>query len=292
MKTAGLNSMAQQKQNTVQASAEHQLTEKECSKCKAVKKADKFGKSSKIKSGLRSECKLCRRKGKGRMPKYKAIPPIGFEICKKCNSTKLKVNFRDEQRNRSGVSGTCLDCEREANKNLTERNKSNRQKIVSMKVCCSCKLNLKSSSFYMAHSNYDWLSSRCKSCCYKYQEDYYSRPEVKKRERAAKAKYQNENKDRLKEYRSEYVKRPEVKARVRAYSKSFSRRLRVCCPPWQSRSDVVNFYKSVKGTGLEVDHIVPIKSDLVCGLHCIDNFQLLTRSENASKGNRYWPDMP
>lgn len=43
---------------------------------------------------------------------------------------------------------------------------------------------------------------------------------------------------------------------------------------------------------MEVDHIVPIKSDIVCGLHCIDNFQLMTREDNARKGNRFWPDMP
>lgn len=41
-----------------------------------------------------------------------------------------------------------------------------------------------------------------------------------------------------------------------------------------------------------VDHIVPILSKLVCGLHCEANLALIPASVNTSKQNRYWPDMP
>ncbi len=49
-----------------------------------------------------------------------------------------------------------------------------------------------------------------------------------------------------------------------------------------------------KPTGVKwhVDHVVPINSPIVCGLHCATNIQLLTARENVSKGNRWWPDMP
>lgn len=42
----------------------------------------------------------------------------------------------------------------------------------------------------------------------------------------------------------------------------------------------------------QVDHIVPIISKHVCGLHCEDNMQVIPAKHNAAKGNRWWPDMP
>lgn len=41
-----------------------------------------------------------------------------------------------------------------------------------------------------------------------------------------------------------------------------------------------------------VDHIVPLKSDLVCGLHVEHNLQVVPAINNMKKGNRHWPDMP
>ena len=37
----------------------------------------------------------------------------------------------------------------------------------------------------------------------------------------------------------------------------------------------------------EVDHVVPLQSKFVCGLHCEANLQVITKSKNASKCNRF-----
>jgi len=41
-----------------------------------------------------------------------------------------------------------------------------------------------------------------------------------------------------------------------------------------------------------VDHIVPLKHELVCGLHCENNLQVVTAKFNMQKQNHFWPDMP
>lgn len=67
-------------------------------------------------------------------------------------------------------------------------------------------------------------------------------------------------------------------------------------PPWADLSAIQAFYteaaRLTKETGIrhEVDHIVPLQSDLVCGLHHEGNLQILTRTANARKRNKFTRD--
>lgn len=69
-------------------------------------------------------------------------------------------------------------------------------------------------------------------------------------------------------------------------------------PSWACKFEIQEIYKEAerltKATGIphHVDHIVPLKSPLVCGLHTPANLTPLPASENCSKGNRWWPGHP
>lgn len=50
--------------------------------------------------------------------------------------------------------------------------------------------------------------------------------------------------------------------------------------------------RTAEGNPHEVDHIVPIRSPLVCGLHVPWNLRVIPKQDNAVKSNHWWPDMP
>ena len=65
-------------------------------------------------------------------------------------------------------------------------------------------------------------------------------------------------------------------------------------PAWADRRYIKLFYVLAKaeadriGEPVEVDHIIPIRGKIVCGLHCERNLQLLTRKANQFKENVLW----
>ena len=52
---------------------------------------------------------------------------------------------------------------------------------------------------------------------------------------------------------------------------------------------IVSIFSDDAGEPWEVDHIDPLQGELVCGLHCFDNLQVLPRFENRAKQNKFTP---
>ena len=91
--------------------------------------------------------------------------------------------------------------------------------------------------------------------------------------------------DRLKYRTSEKGKLTKLRTDRVASSKRRASKLQRTVP-WSNLEEIANFYKACP-KGYQVDHIIPLQGENVSGLHVLNNLQYLTRSENASKGNKY-----
>lgn len=99
--------------------------------------------------------------------------------------------------------------------------------------------------------------------------------------------------EKLREYRNAWKQNNLIQ--VRADTKARRRKHRQATPPWLTRrqkSEVRQMYQMAitmtKTTGEQyvVDHIIPLRSDSVCGLHVPWNLRVITQTENLEKSNK------
>jgi len=110
--------------------------------------------------------------------------------------------------------------------------------------------------------------------------------------RAYAARYRLKNPEYQKTYAAVNVAKLNAKSRRR-----FALKLGAT-PEWANPFFIEEAYclaqlrTKITGIPHEVDHIVPLQSKIVCGLHCEYNLQVIPSLSNRSKSNRYWPNMP
>jgi len=96
-------------------------------------------------------------------------------------------------------------------------------------------------------------------------------------------KYYLKNKDKIKKYTKEYSFKNRHLRRA-AWAKRNAIKLKAT-PKFANLEKIKEIYKNCP-KGYHVDHIVPLNSKLVCGLHVEWNLQYLTPSANLTKSNK------
>ena len=91
--------------------------------------------------------------------------------------------------------------------------------------------------------------------------------------------------------------RPENKehaTRSQAHSFTYWTKIYWATPPWITPGmiDAMRQIYTKAPAGHHVDHIVPLSSPIVCGLHVPWNLQHLPDRANLSKSNHHWPGHP
>jgi hypothetical protein len=192
------------------------------------------------------------------------------------------------------------------------------------KACKQCGLVKPHSDFYACKNRLDGLRAECKSCIKRLSSAaYFSNKDrraitvkawrVANRDkvaelarartrlnpemgRAATKRWRAKNREQHRVYRRKY--RHINPASVVASELRRKRALEQACVKWADQKAISAIYRKSRalskktGSKFEVDHIVPLRHTLVCGLHVEANLEIVPLTVNRRKSNSFWPDMP
>ncbi len=186
-----------------------------------------------------------------------------------------------------------------------------------MKMCSQCGIKKDVSEFHKHKRKADGLNNICKVCKKKnyylvadrerarrrknYRENREKELENNRRwqrenrteSREANKRWRDENPEKMKASKRNWLKNNLAKNAASAMLYHTSKKNRT--PPWLTKEhlkQIEEFYvlsaKLTKETGVRysVDHIMPLQGKTSSGLHVPWNLQVITMSENSSKGNK------
>ena len=143
------------------------------------------------------------------------------------------------------------------------------------KQCFKCKEFKEFSEFNKSRHKSDGLATYCRQCAKNKLKEFFS--SNKERASGYARRYRKNNRAVINEYK--------------AKDRLIRRKLSV--PKWANLMAIKEIYEEAarrtmeSGIPHEVDHVIPLKNPLVCGLHVETNLQILTESENVKKRNSF-----
>ena len=152
-----------------------------------------------------------------------------------------------------------------------------------MKKCIKCNEIKDFAEFHKHRKMKDGRLNKCRSCVLKNVAEWrLANPE-----------------SRSKEYKRTKAKDPlQYKAKAAARASKRRRTIKNAQPTWADQQYINDLYINVAETNalfeaagikpnFQVDHIVPLLHDQVCGLHTEHNLQVLPAKKNQSKSNKF-----
>lgn len=138
--------------------------------------------------------------------------------------------------------------------------------------------------------------------------EYYAKNRERERARAAAYRAANPERSAAQEAKRWAERRAEERARGKAYRASNPEKIRQLAarrrahkaqavPAWANPAAIAEVYAkahagSTAENPLHVDHLVPLRSKLVCGLHVENNLAVMPAVVNLYKGCSVWPGGP
>lgn len=200
---------------------------------------------------------------------------VMVKACKKCGEEKPLTEFYvdnskpDKRRPRCKM---CVNSDRDIEGDKI-RNKKWREKNKKYHKAKCKEWNDRNREQVLAKKSSQWHSMT----------DEEKKEHYQKRKAGIK-KWQRRNWDKIyKRYREQYIEKSRIREGVLVQQ----------TPEWADKEKIKRIYRTAQimssfgKTKYHVDHIIPLKNDIVSGLHVENNLQIITASENLSKGNKF-----
>lgn len=201
-----------------------------------------------------------------------------MKTCTKCKVEKQLTSFKPRKSSKDGLHTWCSDC---LSAYYADHNVRNRQKKQEYK-----KVNYE--------NNKEEIKSKRRAYYVEHKEEICERKKDYRLSNLASisarnAEWRKNNSESLKEKKAAWQRNNKglvcaTRARRRLNEKRAT-------PEWANLDEIKRVYKEAEkmreaGNDVHVDHIIPIRSDVVCGLHVHWNLQIIEARKNRAKGNR------
>lgn len=220
-----------------------------------------------------------------------------MKICRKCKEVKELLEYHRVSKGKDGVKSICKSCSALEMKAYRTENKYKLKESRKEYV----RANKEKIRDYM--SKY-FDSNRDPKKIYDASYHLSNREEILER----KKEYRHTNREKIleggKKYREKNKDKIAVVSRnwqlkntgaVNAISANRRSNKLKATPVWADQEKIKDMYSlasrfsRIDKIPYHVDHIVPLKSKFVCGLHCKQNLRILPARENQKKSNTYYP---
>lgn len=219
------------------------------------------------------------------------------KFCNTCKQTKATSEFYKASRERDGLQSKCKQCTKEYAKNYRASNvEKEKQRHAKYHQENKDAINARTSQWQKNNpekrraksrrhrkNNLEKERERLRNLYWRKRDDRLERSRI----------WRLENIDYAREYDRRYLR--ENPGKFNAKNAKRRAKIKQAIPAWADESAIAKFYEEAqrltRETGIEhhVDHVIPLTSKLVCGLHVEFNLQILTESENLRKNNKFNP---
>jgi 5-methylcytosine-specific restriction endonuclease McrA len=189
-----------------------------------------------------------------------------MKTCKKCKEIKQLTEFNRYKASKDGLFTICKSCVAIQNANYYNKNRENRLK------------------YHKEYSQTEKGKASLRKGNLKHQKTPKGKASLKRYAQSSKGKASRAIIDKR------HRQTPHGKAAHNAISAKYRAAKLQATPKGLTKEqlfEIKSFYVKAETSNCHVDHVLPLQGESICGLHVPWNLQILTGSENDSKGNKF-----